>query len=47
MFVLDDYTKPIKYFIDDSMFFEIDSKISKKANFFVQNSQASLQDEIF
>lgn len=36
MFALDNYIQPIKYFIDDSLFFELDSKTAKKANFYVQ-----------
>lgn len=35
MFALDDYENPIKYFIDDSLFFELDPKVSKKANFYI------------
>lgn len=36
MFALDDYVSPIKYFIDDSLFFELDSRFAKKANFVIQ-----------
>ncbi len=46
MFALDDYEQPIKKFVDDQLFFELDSKLIKKANFFVQMSEASLEDDI-
>lgn len=46
MLALDDYAEPIKYFIDDQLFFELDSSKIKKANFFVQKSEASLEDDI-
>jgi hypothetical protein len=36
MFAQDSYDKPIQYFIDDQLFFELDPNLSKKANFFVQ-----------
>lgn len=33
-------------FIDDQLFFEIDPSVSKKANFYVQNAEASLEDTL-
>lgn len=35
-FDFNDFTDPIKYFIDDSMFYEVESSKHKKANVFVQ-----------
>ena len=45
-FAGDDYENPIKTFIDDQLFFEIDPKLTKKANFFIMNHEAGLQDDI-
>ncbi|TNV83530.1 hypothetical protein FGO68_gene1497 [Halteria grandinella] len=45
-FTTDDYEKPVHPFIDDQLFFEIDPSISKKANFYVQNAEASLEDTL-
>ena len=36
MFVAGDFEKPRQTFIDDQLFFELDQKVAKKANFFVQ-----------
>ncbi len=36
MFLQDNYEDPIKNFIDDQLFFELDPRVSKKANFYVQ-----------
>jgi hypothetical protein len=44
MFVTDDYEQPFHNYIDDSVFFELDPSVIKKANFLVQKSEASLQD---
>ena len=46
MFAMDDYDNPFHYYIDDSVFFELDPNFIKKANFYVQKSEASLQDHI-
>ncbi len=35
-FDFEDYESPVKRYIDDSLFWEIDTKIIKKANFYVQ-----------
>lgn len=34
-FHFEDFQNPIEYYIDDSLFFELESQKSKKANFFV------------
>lgn len=34
-FDFNDYNQQIKYFIDDSLFWEIESQKSKKCNFYV------------
>ncbi|TNV82700.1 hypothetical protein FGO68_gene10121 [Halteria grandinella] len=46
MFVLDNYQDTIQTFIDDQLFFQIDPNVCKKANFFVQEQFASLEDDI-
>ena len=46
MFQQDNFTDPISYFIDDQVFFEIDPSTSKKANFYVQEQTAQLEDDI-
>lgn len=46
IFQIDNYTSPISYFIDDQLFFQIDAKVSKRANFYVQKSEANLEDDI-
>lgn len=35
MFVSDNYDEPLKPFIDDQLFFDLDPRVIKKANFFV------------
>ncbi|TNV82719.1 hypothetical protein FGO68_gene2428 [Halteria grandinella] len=45
-FTTDDYEKPVHPFIDDQLFFEIDPSVSKKANFYIQNAEASLEDTL-
>jgi hypothetical protein len=35
MFVAGDYKKPLQTFIDDQLFFDLDPRVAKKANFFV------------
>ena len=34
-FASDDFEDPIKPFIDDQLFFELDPTVTKKANFFI------------
>ncbi len=42
-----DYNKPIKKFIDDSLFFPVESSKEKSANVYVMKGQTNLEDEIF
>lgn len=35
MFVADDFEQPLQPFIDDQLFFELDPRVTKKANFFI------------
>lgn len=46
MFSLEDYVEPIQKYIDDSLFFELEADRIKKANFFIQKSEATLEDDI-
>jgi hypothetical protein len=46
-FTVDDYEQPVNPYIDDQLFFEIDPKVAKKANFYIQNAEASLEDNLF
>ncbi len=39
-----DYEEPIKYFIDDSLFFQMESKRSKRANLYVMKAETQLED---
>jgi hypothetical protein len=41
-FDFNDYKQQIKYFIDDSLFWELESTKIKKCNFYVQKSEADL-----
>eukprot|EP00347_Sterkiella_histriomuscorum_P019663 403340763 len=47
-FDLTDFTKgqQIKPFIDDSLFFELESKRINKANFYIQSQEAELEDDL-
>jgi len=45
LFDFNDYTSPIKRFIDDSLFWELEPQRVKKANFFVKQSEAELEDD--
>ena len=45
MFVARDFVNPHQTFIDDQLFFELDPKVAKKANLFVQFNEASLEDD--
>ena len=42
-----DFKTPVKPFIDDSLFWELESNKAKKANFYVMKSEANLEDELF
>lgn len=44
-FDFEEYENPIKSFIDDSLFWELDSRLIKKANFYVQLQTAELEDD--
>ncbi|CDW84258.1 UNKNOWN [Stylonychia lemnae] len=44
-FDFNDYDQQVKYFIDDSLFWELDTNIINKVNFYVQKNEASLQDD--
>jgi hypothetical protein len=46
MFIMDNYDKSLQYFIDDQLFFELDPNLSKKANFYISQQSAELQDEV-
>jgi len=46
LFDFNDYTSPIKRFIDDSLFWELEPTRVKKANFFVKQSEAELEDDL-
>lgn len=37
---------PVKYFIDDSLFFELEKDKIKKTNFFIKKSEAELQEDV-
>ena len=41
------YEQPIQYFIDDSLFFQLESDKEKKANFYVMKGEMEMQDNIF
>lgn len=46
MFAQDNFEEPLQPFIDDQLFFEVDPKLSKKANFYIQSQTASLEDDL-
>lgn len=46
-FDFSDYDQPIKYFIDDSLFFLMEANRQKKANFYIMKAEASLEDSLF
>ena len=46
-FDFNDYDNPVKRFIDDQLFFTVDSKQSKQANVYVMKAQTELEDELF
>lgn len=46
LFAIEDYEQPSKTFIDDRVFFEINPNQIKKANLFIQQSEANLEDDI-
>lgn len=39
-----DYDDPIKYFIDDSLFFQMESQRTKLANLYVMKAESKLED---
>lgn len=41
-FDLNDYEDEIKHFIDDSLFWELDTRLIKKSNIYIQKNLASL-----
>ena len=41
------FEQPIQYFIDDSLFFQLESDKEKKANFYVMKGEMEMQDSIF
>lgn len=45
-FALDDYEQPIKYMLDDKLFFELEPDRIKKANLLVMKNDATLEDDI-
>ena len=42
-----DYERPIKQFIDDSLFFQMESQREKLANFYVMKGETQLEDQLF
>lgn len=42
-----DYNEPIKSYIDDSLFFDLESARIKNANFYVMKAEVNLQDDFF
>ena len=47
MFNLTNFVDPVQRFLDDSLFFDLSRTLQKKANFYVSNSKASLEDAFF
>ncbi len=47
LFQFDNFTHPLTSYLDDTMFFKLDSKTSKSANFFVQRSIMNCIDDIW
>ena len=41
-FDFEDYSNMIKSYIDDSLFWELDSRVIRKANFLIQKNEANL-----
>lgn len=42
-----DYDNPIKYFIDDSLFLQMESQRQKRANMYVMKAETQLEDQLF
>lgn len=40
------FVTPVKYFIDDSLFFELESTKIKKTNLFIKRSEAELAEDL-
>jgi hypothetical protein len=41
------FEEPFTKFIDDQLFFPLDVRVSKRANFYIQRSQSNFQDDIW
>lgn len=46
-FDISSYDDPVTEFLDDSLFFMLDPTVSKRANFLVQESKITLQDDVW
>ena len=42
-----DYNAPVKHFIDDVLYYHMESTRHKRADIFVMKSDVSLEDQIF
>jgi hypothetical protein len=40
------FESPVKYFIDDSLFFELEAAKIKKTNFYIKKNEAELQEAV-
>eukprot|EP00347_Sterkiella_histriomuscorum_P023757 403333491 len=45
-FDFQDFSSPVKQYIDDSLFWELDTRINRMANFYIQKQEAQLQDDL-
>jgi hypothetical protein len=45
-FDFNDYDDPIKYFIDDSLFWNLEPTRVKYTNFYIMKAEAELQDDL-
>ena len=46
VFLIDQYFPTIKSYVDDSLFFELNADLTKKADFYVQQSEADTTDQV-
>lgn len=46
LFSIGNYNQPIQYYLDDSLYFELDSSQTKMANFYIQLNEAALKDSV-
>jgi hypothetical protein len=46
-FDFQEYKDPIKSYIDDQLFFELESNRVKRTNFYIMRSEVQMQDEYF